>query len=380
MTTAVKIATRDLDLGRTIALWVADLLKGFLAAQPSATVGIDDDGLAGRPFRRGGARSGVGDFRAWRDERGAIRLTCSSSSVFLPPRRYAEGLRKLLVIAGATRDAASIDHFQVIRQQQRVRQRARSMLGSTEQAAPGQCLLRVDDFPSPFADSEEILRFHEVAVAHGLPYLLAVTPFFGPDGNRRPLSDREIQILHRCASEGATLALHGFSHRSRYRNYASELLSLPMATLRTERDQAVAYLRQHGLDVVGFVAPFNTYDPFTISALAERFPLLCGGPESVRLLGHRAGPSFLMQSLYVPSYRHAYDVDHQGLRRFDRLLGEAAGLVVPVTLHWANETREGLRSFRALCARMAGRTLRWTELLSRAEWVKALPAGPGQDG
>jgi len=376
MTAAVEISTRDLDLGRTIALWLADLLQDFITAHPSATVVIDDDGLAGRPFRRGGAGSGARDFRAWRDERGAIRLTCSSSSVFLPPRRYTEGLRKLLVIAGASRDAASIDYFQVVRQQQRIRQRARSVFGSTGRAVPGQCLLRVDDFPSPFAESEEFLRFHEVAVEHGVPYLLAVTPFFGPDGNRRPLSDREIQILHQCSSEGAALALHGFSHRSRYRNYASELLSLPMATLRTELDQADAYLRQHDLDVTGFVAPFNTYDPFTISVLAERFPLLCGGPESVRLLGHRAGPSFLMQSLYVPSYRHAYDVDQQGLRQFDRLMGEAVGLIVPVTLHWANETRAGLRSFRALSSGMAGRTLRWTELLSRVNWVKSLRTVP----
>jgi peptidoglycan/xylan/chitin deacetylase (PgdA/CDA1 family) len=298
---------------------------------------------------------------------------CSSSSIVFPACPHSEAFRKLLVLAGAIRDAQPLDHRQVVRQQQRIRRLAATALRVTSGAEKCKFLLRVDDFPSPSLVSDEFLRFHEIAAEHGLPYLLAVTPFFGMDGGGgRNLSEREIHILRRCSSEGAELALHGFSHRSRYRNYASELVSMPIGLLREELDRAETYLGSQELPTIGFVAPYNGYDPLTVAVLAERYPLLCGGPESVAALGYRAGPSFLMQSLYVPSYRGAYDIELRQLGRFDRLIEEGDGLIVPVTLHWANEASGGFRAFRAFCARLRGRTLRWSDLLARAAWVRSL--------
>jgi hypothetical protein len=126
------------------------------------------------------------------------------------------------------------------------------------------------------------------------------------------------------------------------------------------------------LQTVGFVAPYNGYDPLTIGVLAERFALICGGPESVVALGYRNGPSFLMQSVYVPSYRGAYEVDLNRLERFDRLTAGADGLTIPVTLHWANQVRDGFRAFRALCERLRGRTDNWSGFVSRAAAIKRL--------
>jgi hypothetical protein len=100
--------------------------------------------------------------------------------------------------------------------------------------------------------------------------------------------------------------------------------------------------------------------------LAERYRLICGGPESILAVGYRAGPAFLLQSLYVPSYREAYDVTLKEPARFDRTIAEAVGLTIPVTLHWANEVRDGFRAFRALCDRLRGRTRRWSELIAAA--------------
>jgi hypothetical protein len=78
-----------------------------------------------------------------------------------------------------------------------------------------------------------------------------------------------------------------------------------------------------------------------------------------------------MQSLYVPSYRGAYDVDANRLARFDRLIAGGDGLIIPVTLHWANEVRDGFRGFRALCERLRGRTRTWRELVSDAGAVQS---------
>lgn len=355
---AVDVRSKDPDLGLTIALWIADLLEDFLDRNPSERVVIDD----------GGGR----DVAARRDERGHFHVACPPSSVVFPPRPVVATLRKLLVRAGAARDFAPLDARRVIRHQQRIRQIARSALGVTRDDDRCRFVLRVDDFPSPFAPPDRFARFHEVAREHGIPYLLAVTPFLDR-GEPGRLSDEELGILQRCAGEGAEVALHGFSHRSRYGRRRTELVGMPAGDLREELARADAYLSEQDLRPIGFVAPYNSYDAKTIPVLAERFPIICGGPESIAALGLRAGPSFLRQSLYVPSYRGAYDLTAGQIDRFDRLIGEARGLTLPLTLHWANEVRDELRGFRALCRRLAGATLRWSDLVARAAEVRAVP-------
>jgi peptidoglycan/xylan/chitin deacetylase (PgdA/CDA1 family) len=310
-------------------------------------------------------------------EGGTVRLICSSSALFLSRRPLVEAVRKALVILGRCRDMTSIDHLQVVRHQRKIRQTVRRALEVSRPEGGCRFLLRIDDFPSAAARPEDFLRFHQVATEYGLPYLLAVTPFLDRGEGRSSLSGEELAILHKCSREGVQLALHGFSHRSRYSNYASELASLPAAALREEVERAEEYLGANGLRTVGFVAPFNAYDPFTFSVLAERYPLVCGGPESVLSLGYRAGPSFLKQSLYVPSYRYAYDMTGDSPSRLDQLTQEARGLVVPITLHWPNEVRTDFRPLRELCPKLAGATLPWGEYLTLAERIKSLPCLAG---
>ena len=374
MPSRARLATSDPDLGLTLLLWLADLLQEYWeywSHADASPVVITDEALVGRPFRRGPHRNGE-DFRAWRDDHHVVHLACTSSSIALRRRPLVEALRKARGILGAGVDWTSVDQLQVVRHQKRIRRLASRALGLDEPEPPAKFLLRVDDFPSPFLPSEQFLAFHEMAAAHGLPYLLAVTPFLERETGRVGLLDAELKILHRSVREGAELALHGFTHRSRYRNYASELLSMPAPSLRRELERAESYLREQGLRTTGFVAPYNSYDPFTVSVLAERYELLCGGPESVTAIGYRLGPSFLMQRLYVPSYRFAYDVQGQGLGRLDQLIREAGGLIVPITLHWANEVKTNFASFRLLCGRLAGHTLSWAELVGLGRWAQSV--------
>ena len=370
MASGVEIRTADRDLGLTIALWIEDLVAAFFDANPSARVVIDDDGQAGRPFRKNVLQRRP-DFRASRESDDLVCIHCTSSSIVLAGRPNVETARKLMVAVGVARDPSPIDHVQIIRQQQRIRRLTAAALGVAVSNHACRFLLRVDDFPSPFAGTEDFLRFHRIAREHELPYLLAVTPFFSSHGESRPLSDSDANILHACVTDGVQLALHGFTHVSRYRNYASELAGMTTDALRRELERADAQLRSQHLETIGFVAPFNAYDPLTFGVLAERFPLICGGPESVSALGYRAGPAFFMRSLYVPSYREAYDVTLNQPGRFDRTLAEAAGLTIPVTLHWANEVRDGFRSFRTLCERLRGRTTRWSDLVAAAADLEA---------
>ena len=231
MPSGIEIRTADRDLGLTIALWIDDLLAAFFRANPSARVAIGDDGRAGRPFRRDWLHRRP-DFRAWREGADAVRIECTSSSIVFAGRPNAETARKLLVAIGVIHDPVALDHLQVIRQQQRIRRLTASALGVSLPTNPCRFLLRVDDFPSPFAGTDDFLRFHRIALEHGLPYLLAVTPFFSANGRSQPLSASDVDILHACTSEGVELALHGFTHGSRYNNYASELAGADRCALR----------------------------------------------------------------------------------------------------------------------------------------------------
>ena len=299
---SVDVLTADPDLGLTVLLWLVDDLREAGASGAWSKVVVDDERLAGRPWRRAWLRP---DFRAWRDEDGTVHLVCSSSLIHLRQRRWVEAGRQLLVRLGFCHDGTSLSHFSVIRTQQRVRGAVRALLGLQGPDIPSRFLLRVDDFPTGRSRSEHFSRFHDIAAQYGVPYLLGVTPFLDRPNGPAELTIDEIELLQRCTREGAEIALHGFTHRSRYRNYASELASVPASVLGREIDRAVELLRSNGLTPIGFIAPFNSFDPWTIEAVAERFPIVCGGPESVSSIGYRAGPSFLGQTLYVPSYRYA---------------------------------------------------------------------------
>lgn len=361
----LQVATRDPDLGRTLLLWLRDILDEHLSRAPAETVIIDDEGRAGLPFRR--SRRGSDGVHVVRESAGTVRVTGCSSLLFLRRRPMVEAVRRLLVLRGLAHDMRSIDHFQVSRRQQEVRQQVCRALALRPPDSPCRFVLRIDDYPSPGGeDLADFVRFHEVLAEHRIPYLLAITPFLKGAGRSGSLTDPEIDVLRRCCQEGVDLALHGFTHQSRYTNFASELASLPPHALHEELDRAEEYLTPHGFKPLGFVPPFNSYDPLTLSILAERFPLLCGGPESVLSLGYRVGPSFLLRSLYVPSYRHAYDFTLERALRLDQLARESRGLVVPLTLHWPNEVRDGFRRLREVCGRLVGNTWSWQRLLSWA--------------
>ncbi len=371
---ATRIRTADPDLGATLALWCRPAIDEFLRATPGGSVVIEDDGVAGRPVRTGRPRD-FGERRAWRD--GAVaHIRTSSSDVILPARPHVTFLRKAMVRAGLAYDACSLDQRQVLGHQRRLMRAVRAGLGLAASAAPARFLLRVDDFPASPGSLDSFARFHAIARDHAVPYLLAVTPFAEIGGGAGRLTDEAAATLRACATEGAELAVHGFRHVSRYRNYANELLGVPVAALNRALDRAAAHFRDHGFAPIGFVPPFNGFDPVSFQTLADRFAVIGGGPESVGQLGYRAGPSFLGGALYVPSYRHAYDLPLGDLRAFDRMAAGGDELTIPVTLHWANDAATGFAGFRALCARLRDRTDRWSDLAQRAAAIRQSAVQP----
>lgn len=278
-----------------------------------------------------------------------------------------ELFRKILMHFGLCHDIISLTQSQTA---DRISLLRYSFAGGASLSLPNtRCrfLLRVDDFPSAFASSKSFPLFHQIATEHGLPYLLAVTPYLNEEG----LSDSEVKMLQKYKGEGMTPALHGFTHKRIKPGTSSELLGMPEQSLRKAVQKSRDYLKGFSLEPSVFVAPFNSYDPSTLSALSEFFSVLCGGPESTVGIGYR-GPGFIGESLYLPSYRGAYDLKNN-FYWIQTIKAEGNGLIIPITLHWANELKNNFQNFKKLCKIIQPQMLSWDEILSlRAKILKAI--------
>jgi hypothetical protein len=248
-------------------------------------------------------------------------------------------------------------------------------------AAPGppRVLVRVDEFPHArsFDDAGKFghgayMRFHEVLAEADVPYLLAVSPrvsadYLDPAVERdRPLSAGEEARLAELRDDPlVTFALHGLNHRTRHASprRRSEFTGLSPADAAARIDGALETLRGLGIEVPAFVPPFNRFGADQYALLAERFEIVCSGPETIRLLGFQPTPMFWGEALYLPSYAPLYEKAAKVLPEVERLRDERAALWAPLTLHWGWELEDDFAGLRRLCAVLAdGLAADWRDL------------------
>jgi peptidoglycan/xylan/chitin deacetylase (PgdA/CDA1 family) len=232
-------------------------------------------------------------------------------------------------------------------------------------------LLRVDDFPAweesmdRFVPAAEFEAFHAVLASYGIPYMIGVTPQpalcpLNPHDDRtRQLSDEECSIVRRIVSEGATVGLHGVTHRTRKDRPHAEFIDLDNAFF----EEMIAYgdfelRRLTGIRAEVFVPPFNriTYDQLCI--LGRRFRIICGGPETTAIIGKRDIHHVDEHATYLPSYPPFYGRAHEIL---SALQGQAIESPICLTLHWEWERRRGHAELREFCEFIRGRVLHWSE-------------------
>ncbi len=331
------------NLEKTLHFWVCDLLQNS-----GKTLKVE--------IVRPGAECSI------QLKEGELRARVASDYLVIKKCKGTELIRKAGVKFGFCHDYRSLHQIQVTAKIRRFRSMAAKTLKVQTGGGPVSFLLRVDDFPSPTVPSEDFLKFHAAARRAGLPYLLAITPFLArPNGPAR-LTDREIEILKKCFQEGAVPALHGFTHVSRYQHIKSELRGMPEKELRVNLEIALETFEKFGNRPEVFVAPFNHYSSTTLHGLARYFSILCGGPESMEMLGYTAGPAFIEETLYLPSYRGAYD------RVSSRLLNESPlpdSLPVPLTVHWSNGAGDQWRGMANLFSKLEKRVLPWSSMTER---------------
>jgi peptidoglycan/xylan/chitin deacetylase (PgdA/CDA1 family) len=239
-------------------------------------------------------------------------------------------------------------------------------------------LVRVDEFPHAAAfdsagrfGTEAYKRFHAVLAEAGVPYLLAVTPhvsrdYLDPEQDEwRPFEDTEIAELQELKRDGVTFGLHGLDHRTRHANPRrhSELCGLGTTETEERIDLALSILAEAEAETPVFVPPFNRFDASQYTLLAERFEVVCGGPESIRLLGFRPTPIWDGDAVYLPSYAPLYGRATAVLPGIERMIEAEEALWAPITLHWGWELDDDFAGLKRLCNRLADYAGDWQRFL-----------------
>jgi Uncharacterized protein conserved in bacteria (DUF2334) len=241
-------------------------------------------------------------------------------------------------------------------------------------------LVRVDEFPYYVAwdepdryGTDAYRRFHAIMAGAGVPYLVAVSPRVShapldPAQRRwRAPDDGERALLAELAgAEGVAFALHGRDHRTRSASsrHHSELCGLGPAATAQLLDEAMAELADLGIATEVFVPPFNRFDAVQYDALAERFTVVCGGPESIGLVGFQRSPVWRGDAVYLPSYFPLYSQAREVLPAARRLIEQRCGLWLPIVLHWGWEADDGFSELQRLVELIAPYASPWEDFLA----------------
>jgi len=255
----------------------------------------------------------------------------------------------------------------------------RSVLGEAA-AGPPRFLVRVDEFPYYTSfdqpqDFEMSRRFHEVMAQAGLAHLMSALPQPAHEplsvsaSGSRALEQREIELFERMRADGVTFAQHGNTHRTRFEDprRRSELCGLEPAEAQALLDDGRRRLLAAGVETRVFVPPFNRFDADQYPLLAERFDVICGGPESVALIGFHGGPLWRDGAVYLPCYSPLYADAQTILPEAERLIELAPGTWIPIVLHTSWENADDFASLARLAELIAPYTASWEELLAEVE-------------
>ena len=256
----------------------------------------------------------------------------------------------------------------------------RGVLGAAA-SGPPRFLVRVDEFPYYTSfdrpqDIEMSRRFHEVMAGAGLPHLMSVVPQLTHDpltpgsGGGRPLEEQEIELLRQMRRDGVTYAQHGTSHRTRYQSprRRSELCGLSPARAAELLEDGRRRLVEAGIQPTRvFVPPFNRFDARQYPMLAGRFRVICGGPESVALMGFHGGPLWRKDAVYLPCYAPLYADARTVLAVAERMIDLAPGTWIPIVLHTSWEQGDDFASLRRLAERIAPFAAHWDDFLAEVD-------------
>jgi predicted ATP-grasp superfamily ATP-dependent carboligase len=252
----------------------------------------------------------------------------------------------------------------------------RSALGQAADGPP-KFLVRVDEFPyssgydNPRVGYDASARFHAVMVEAGVAYLLAVVPQWTheplrPDADGgRPLDERDRELIEQMRGDGVALAQHGTTHRTRFTSprRRSELSGLDPSALESLLATGRRRLEAVGISPRVLVPPFNRFDAGQWAALASRYDVITGGPETVVTMGFHGGPQWRGEAVYLPCYEPLYGRAADVLGAVERMIERRPGTWVPVVLHSGWEVGDDFAALTRLARRIAPFAVSWHDFL-----------------
>ena len=253
----------------------------------------------------------------------------------------------------------------------------RAALGDAA-AGPPKFLVRVDEFPyyTSFDRPQDLdmsRRFHAVMAGAGLTHLMSVLPQLTHDpltvgsSGGRALGEPEIELLEQMRRDRVTFAQHGTSHRTRFASprRRSEFCGLEPQQAAAVLEDGRRRLADAGISSARvFVPPFNRFDAAQYPMLAERFRVICGGPESVALMGFHGGPLWRDGAVFLPCYAPLYSDARTVLPAAERIIEQAPGTWIPIVLHTSWEEGDGFAALRRLAERIAPYAASWEDFLA----------------
>jgi hypothetical protein len=208
------------------------------------------------------------------------------------------------------------------------------------------------------SNSESILRICSLLNKHRIPFLAGITDSdFGNPDNKA--------LLSTIVQSGGALAIHGIRHTGTFGPYTSEILQLDDNAIVMLAESVITKYPEETLRPIAFIPPFNAIDWHQVLLLGRYFPIICGGPESVRFTGGISGPAVLKNSgIFFPSL-YPYYQKADGMLR-SHIAVSVSQLKVPVcfTIHCHDEYMDNFQSLSILIEKIKPYWTSWHEFAS----------------
>ena len=153
------------------------------------------------------------------------------------------------------------------------------------------------------------------------------------------------------------------THRTRFASPRrhSELCGLDLRETGDLLDAGLAELAAAGISTEVFVPPYNRFDAAQLGRSAERFQVVCGGPESIGQLGFQSTPQWRGETVYLPAYAPFYGRAAEVRPAVEQAIEARWGLWVPIVLHWGWEAEDGWTDLETLARVLAPYAAPWED-------------------
>ena len=187
--------------------------------------------------------------------------------------------------------------------------------------------------------------------------MLCVTPFEKFYGAEVDFFNSE--YFDYLLKEKIEFGVHGFTHQRR--KGKSEILLMGKQKLRERISKTLELFSRFPNFRRVFIPPFNQLDYDTYIELSRHFRIVTGGPETLHLFGAYP-PMILNTCAYLPSYFGFYGRSER-INEFLRSGKTYFNNLMPITLHWAWETRDNFENLNTLLLNISGRTRTWKKTI-----------------